>query len=93
MPSGIVLPRLPPAPKAWTRVTVAAGQPIFPILYGRDTLTMQPWELYIREPRSAQEIDHLCVELALLIVNAEGILPRYGIWPRLLLHWRISTRF
>ena len=46
----------------------------FPLLYGLDEATMQELGLYISEPRSAQETDHLFSEPALFVINPDGLL-------------------
>lgn len=60
--------------EAQTRLTAAASEVGFPLLYGMDLATMQGLGLYISEPRSAQETDHRFPEPALLVVNDAGVL-------------------
>ena len=44
----------------------------FPIAYGLSTEQMKALGLFISEPRSAQETDHLFAEPGLFVVNAQG---------------------
>ena len=60
--------------EAQTRITIEASKPGFPMLYGLDVATMTRLGLYISEPRSPQETDHVFAEPALLVVNPAGTL-------------------
>lgn len=60
--------------EAQSRITIEASKPGFPILYGLDVATMKRLGLYISEPRSPQETDHVFAEPALLVVNPAGTL-------------------
>jgi len=44
----------------------------FPLAYGLTVEQMQKLGLYISDPRSAQETDHLFAEPGLFVVNSEG---------------------
>lgn len=46
----------------------------FPIYHGLSEKTMEALGLYISEPRSERETDHLFAEPALFVVNEEGLL-------------------
>lgn len=56
------------------RVTADAAKVTFPLLYGMDEATMHRLGLYVSQPRSAQETDHLFPEPALSVVNPQGVL-------------------
>ena len=60
--------------EAQTRLTAEAARVNFPLLYGMDEATMHRLGLYVSEPRSAQETDHRFPELALFVVNPQGVL-------------------
>ena len=60
--------------EAQTRLTQAACSVSFPLLYGLDIAAMKRLGLYISEPVSAEETDHIYSEPALLVVNPEGAL-------------------
>ena len=71
---GVSLAAVSADSEAQTRVLAGAAKPGFPMLYGMDEATMRSLGLYISEPRSAQETDHLFPEPALFVVNPEGVL-------------------
>jgi peroxiredoxin len=71
---GVSLAAVSADSEAQTRVLAQAAQPGFPMLYGMDEATMRGLGLYLSQPRSAQETDHVFPEPALFVVNPEGIL-------------------
>ena len=60
--------------EAQSQITAGSAMFKFPLLYGLDEATMQQLGLYISEPRSAQETDHLFSEPALFVINPDGLL-------------------
>ena len=71
---GVSLAAVSADSEAQTRLLVQAARPGFPVLYGMDEATMRGLGLYISQPRSAQETDHVFPEPALFVVNPEGLL-------------------
>ena len=71
---GVSLAAVSADSEAQTRALVQPAQPGFPVLYGMDEATMRTLGLYVSQPRSAQETDHLFPEPALFVVNPQGAL-------------------
>lgn len=69
---GIALAAVSADDEAQTRVTQAASEPSFPLLYGMDRAAMRRLGLYVSEPESAKQTDHAFAEPALFVVNADG---------------------
>ncbi len=60
--------------EAQARMTFDKVHPNFPLLYGLDEAGMRALGLYISQPRSASETDHLFPEPGLFVVNPDGAL-------------------